>query len=110
MAHLAQINKDNVVINVIVVPDTVTEDNAQQYGSQIGEGLWVLTSYNENFRKRYAGIGSIYRRDVDAFQPNQYFKGWVFNDDLWDWEPPQPMPRDIGPWEWNQDNLRWEKL
>lgn len=109
MAHLAQINKDFVVESVIVVPDSVTEENAQEFGSQFGDGRWLLTSYNGKFRRAYAGIGSIYRVDVDAFQPVRPYRGFVFNDELWDWESPVPMPASIGPWGWDEDSQSWLK-
>jgi hypothetical protein len=109
MAHLAQINKDFVVENVIVVPDSVTEENAQTFGLQFGDGRWLLTSYNGTFRRSYAGIGSIYRSDVDAFQPVCPYRGFVFDDERWDWEAPVPMPASIGPWEWDEHNQSWSK-
>lgn len=110
MAHLAQINDEGVVVNVLVVPDSVTEETAQDFGSKFGDGRWVLTSYNANFRRAYAGIGSIYREDVDAFQPARPLRGWVFNDERWDWEPPVPMPADTGWWGWDEDGEAWERI
>jgi hypothetical protein len=110
MAHLAQINEENVVVKVLVVPESVSEETAQEFGSKFGEGRWVLTSYNGSFRRAYAGIGSVYRGELDAFQPARPFKGWVFNDTAWDWEAPVPMPTDTGWWGWNEDIEAWESL
>lgn len=107
MAYLAHINKDFVVVDVIVVPDTVTEQTAQTYGSDFGDGRWLLTSIDGSFRKEYAGIGSIYRVDFDAFQPPSPARGWVFNDDSWMWESPVPMPASLGPWDWDEDTQSW---
>lgn len=107
MKHLAQITADSIVANVIVVPDEVTEETAQEFGSRYGEGRWVLTSIDGEFRKSYAGIGSIYRAELDAFQPCIPAKGWVFSDKTWSWEPPVPMPASIGPWAWDEDNQAW---
>ena len=110
MAHLANINDEGVVVNVLVVPDSVTEETAQEFGTTFGEGRWILSSYEGSFRRAYAGIGNVYREDFDAFQPSKPFKGWEFNDDTWSWEPPVPMPSDAGPWYWNEDTEAWKQL
>ena len=69
MAHFAQI-ENNIVQRVIVVanddaPDEVT---GQTFLASIGlTGVWKQTSYNNNFRGRYAGIGYTYNADLDEF-------------------------------------------
>ena len=47
MAHYAKI-ENGIVVEVIVAD----EDVIQTY-----EGTWLQTSYNANFRGKYAGIG-----------------------------------------------------
>ena len=58
MAHFAEIDSDNKVLRVLVVPNEV-EDRGQDYlANEIGlGGTWVQTSYNANFGGKYAGIG-----------------------------------------------------
>ena len=68
MAHFAKI-ENNIVIDVLVVPDE-HEHEGQQYLNSLGlEGTWIQTSYNGNIRKNYAGIGYAYNEDLDAFIP-----------------------------------------
>lgn len=68
MAHFAKI-ENNIVIDVLVVPDE-HEHEGQQYLNSLGlEGTWIQTSYNGNIRKNYAGIGYTYDKDIDAFIP-----------------------------------------
>lgn len=77
MAHFAQLDENNVVIQVIVVNNEVIQDlpfpESEPVGvafcqSLYGTGtIWKQTSYNGNFRKNYAGIGYIYNSDLDAF-------------------------------------------
>ena len=65
MAHFAKISDDGTVLEVIVVgnDDLLDADGVEQ--EQLGKdfcqnlfgGTWVQTSYNKNFRKRYASIG-----------------------------------------------------
>ena len=77
MAHFAKLDKDNQVLAVHVVNnEVITVDGAEseQVGidflaSLHGHSDWKQTSYNNNFRKHYAGIGYTYRADLDAFVP-----------------------------------------
>lgn len=77
MAHAAKINADNVVEQVIVVPDDLGGDENDAaitaYCNQIGlPGTWIRTSYNaasSGFRETYAGIGFSYDPEADAFVP-----------------------------------------
>ena len=71
MAHAARI-EDGIVREVIVVPDNLdaTESDAavEAYVHGIGlTGKWIRTSYNNNIRGRYAGIGFTYDADADEF-------------------------------------------
>jgi len=71
MAHAARI-EDGIVREVIVVPDYLdeTESDAaiEAYIHGIGlTGTWIRTSYNNNIRGRYAGIGFTYDADLDEF-------------------------------------------
>jgi len=71
MAHAARI-EDGIVREVIVVPDDLdeTESDAavEAYIHGIGlTGKWIRTSYNNNIRGRYAGIGFRYDAELDEF-------------------------------------------
>lgn len=70
MAHFAQL-KDNVVTQVIVVNNEEVPDEATGITfckSLYGEDTqWVQTSYNGNFRGRFAGSGMIYDPELDEF-------------------------------------------
>lgn len=68
MAHFAEINSNNIVLRVLVVPNEF-ENNGQDYlANTIGlGGTWVQTSYNGNIRKNFAGIGYEYDSYRDAF-------------------------------------------
>jgi hypothetical protein len=77
MAHFAKI-EDGVVTQVIVVNNEdcgggdfpESEAVGQEFISSIGlEGTWLQTSYNNNFRGTYAGIGYTYDEENDAFVP-----------------------------------------
>ena len=79
MAHFAQLNDDNTVTGVIVVHNNELLDaNGQESEAQGiafckslygADTRWVQTSYNGNFRGRYAGIGYRYDAATDQFLP-----------------------------------------
>ena len=117
MSHFAQIDENDTVINVVVVGDEHLLDADGVEREELGiaflqnliGGNWVQTSYNNRFRKCYAGLGVKYRRDLDAFEPGNEYPSWQLNQDAWEWEPPVPMPVSIGPWDWNEETKSWEK-
>ena len=66
MAHFAKI-ESGIVVQVVVV-DNEHETNGQEYLQSLGlDGTWVQTSYNANFRGKFAGIGDIYDAKTDLF-------------------------------------------
>ena len=117
MKYFAQV-KESRIVNVIVVADSVLlgadgvedENLGSEFCKGFGDGRWVQVSETGEFRKMAAGIGDIYREDVDAFQPPREYESWSFNDDSWAWEPPVPMPTDGGLWIWNEDAQIWERI
>jgi hypothetical protein len=70
MAHFAQLN-NNFVTQVIVVNNEEVPDEATGIAfckSLYGEDTeWIQTSYNANFRGRFAGLGMIYDPELDEF-------------------------------------------
>lgn len=68
MAHFAEIDGRNIVKRVIVIPDE-EEHRGQEYISEdlnLG-GRWIQTSYNSDFRGKYAAEGDFYDENNDEF-------------------------------------------
>lgn len=66
MAHFAKI-EDGIVTNVVVI-DNNHEADGEAYLNSLGlEGTWIQTSYNANFRGKFAGIGDTYDAENDEF-------------------------------------------
>lgn len=68
MAHFAEIDSNNIVLRVLVIPNE-EESRGQEFLSQdlgLG-GTWVQTSYNATIRGKYAGIGDTYDKKKDIF-------------------------------------------
>lgn len=66
MSHWAEIDNNNVVLRVLVGPNY--GDEGEAFFNSLG-GTWVQTSYNNNIRYNYAGIGYTYDATRDAFIP-----------------------------------------
>ena len=78
MAYFAQINDESVVTEVIAVnnetldylPYPESEPVGQEFIASLGlTGLWLQTSYNNNFRGTFASIGYTYDAVNDVFVP-----------------------------------------
>ena len=73
MAHFAQLDENNVVLQVIVIDNKDTADangvEKEHIGAAFCEkllgGTWKQTSYNSNIRKNYAGIGYTYNESIE---------------------------------------------
>jgi len=115
MAHFAKI-EDNVVTQVIVVsndvcgeptldfPDTCAAGRAFIANTLKLDGEWKQTSFNNNFRKQYCGVGFTYLTDADVFVAPQPYPSWTL-DANHDWQPPTPRPD--GMYRWNEEELAW---
>lgn len=105
MAHFAKI-ENGIVTNVVVV-DNKHESNGELFLNALGlEGTWIQTSFNANFRKKFAGIGDFYDIEDDTFKPSKPYASWLWNDESWTWEAPVDYP--IGQIAfWNESTLSW---
>lgn len=116
MAHFAELDNNDVVLRVIVVSnaDTSTPDGTEvesigvAFCQRLFGGNWKQTSYNGNFRKRYAGIGYTYNSQLDAFIPPKPYPSWVLNETTADWEAPVPYPTDGKVYFWDEGTLSWQ--
>ena len=125
MAHYALIDSNNVVVNVITgIDETVTQDDngtpvggsteawEQFYESQEwNAGLTCKrTSYNNNIRGVYAGIGFTYDPQKDIFLPPKPYPSWVLDENN-NWVSPVPPPnREDNPevsHSWDETNQNW---
>jgi hypothetical protein len=115
MAHFAQLDENNVVLQVIVVHNNELLDNgveSEVKGIAFCQSLfpgttWVQTSYNANIRKNYAGIGFTYDSARDAFIPPKPFPSWVLNEATCQWEAPVPYPNDGQQYVWDEATQTW---
>jgi hypothetical protein len=118
VAHFAKLDENNKVIRVHVLNNAVITDEdgneQEQLGVEFlsnlhGGGWWKQTSYNQNFRKNYAGRGYAYDKDRDAFIPPKPFDSWTLNEDTCRYDPPVEYPDDGKYYEWNEDTTSWDE-
>ena len=111
MAHFAEIDNNNTVLRVLVIPDDA-EDRGQDYlANDLGlGGTWVQTSYNARIRKNYAGQGFTYDAGRDAFIAPKPFDSWLLDEETCQWNAPVPYPTDGVMYQWNETNLDWEAI
>jgi hypothetical protein len=80
-----------VVVGNDVVPSDMHVDGETWCINFFKGGIWKQTSYNNNFRKQYAGIGMIYDPVKDKFLSQQPYASWSLDDND-DWKAPITYP------------------
>jgi hypothetical protein len=126
MAHFAELNINNKVLRVVVACNQDIANNGGEQSEQAAEHFkkvcklsengvkWVQTSYNNSFRKKYAGTGDIFDPLKNKFISEQPFPSWSLdaNDD---WQAPVTYPS-ITTYgdnvkyiiiKWDEVNTRW---
>lgn len=115
MAYFAELDQNNIVTKVIFVSnDDILDDNgneSEEIGINFLEKLyghrnWKQTSYNNNFRFRYAGIGYEYHEVPDGFSEPQPYDSWIFNEETLSWNAPVEKPENVMS-VWDEDLKDW---
>ena len=132
MAHFAEIDENNQVLRVVV---GCNQDIANNGGEQSAEAAkhfektvplsplgvkWVQTSYNNNFRKHFAGRGHTYDEAKDKFIAPQPYPSWILdaNDD---WVSPvgdapaltaeqEADTSNTYQYQWNETDQQWDLI
>jgi hypothetical protein len=126
MAHYALVNKDNIVVRVIVCDqDPMNIDIPRKEAEDIS-GRWLQTSYNTQggihynedgtpsdqpgLRGNYAGIGYTYSDELDAFISPSPHSSWIMDKTTFRWKPPVDMPADDNLYIWNEKTISWDQV
>ena len=107
MAHFAELESKTdptgftsdthlVVKRVVVVANDEVPSDEHVDGETwcvnfFGGGTWKQTSYNNNFRKQYAGKNMIYNASKNKFLNTQPYASWAL-DGSDDWQAPITYP------------------
>ena len=125
MAHFAELKEKtdptgftadtHLIVERVIVVDNKHVDSDEHVSGEnwcstfFGGGNWKQTSYNANFRKKYAGKGDRYDSSKNKFIGPQPFASWSLNASD-DWEAPVTYPTgDQSDYSvsWDEDNQRW---
>jgi len=121
MAHFAELNSSNEVLRVVVISNDEVVANggdlhadAEAFVASIvpystGGAAWKQTSYNNNFRKQYAGVGYTYDSSKNKFIQPQPYASWAL-DSSDDWQPPVSYPDDGKMYNWNETETQWDEV
>lgn len=129
MAHFAKVSDENIVVEVIKIPDA-HEHRGQEFitNDLMKAGNWIQTSYTsragkrinpdtqevvsqQHFRYNFAGVGYEWNPGLGAdgaFIPPkpEGLSSWVIDPNTANWIPPIPMPEE-GDWEWDENTISW---
>jgi hypothetical protein len=123
MAHFAKIDENNIVIDIVRVPDD-QENRGSEYMHEIGfPGRYIQTSYNTYgnthlygdipLRGNYAAIGGIYDPELDVFYSKRPNEDMILNLSTYQWEYPIPVPDNLSYTQipkWNKQTKSWDIL
>ena len=110
MAHYAYLNTNSIVVMVTVGKDETELINGLDTETYYAQGTPYTvkrTSYNNNIRKNYAGIGYTYDTVRNAFIAPKPYPSWVLDEATCRWTAPVAMPSAGGPWAWDEDTESW---
>lgn len=128
MANFAQLDENNIVVNVIVINnDDMMIDGIEneQKGIEFCQSLipnsnWKQTSYNTfsgqhaydetPLRKNYASIGFTYDPVRDAFIPPKPYDSWVLVESTCQWEAPIKHNIDGKSYSWDEEMKNWVEV
>ncbi len=124
MAHFAEIDENNTVLQVLVVGNEDEHRGQEFLADDLGlGGTWIQTSYNTRgnvhyetdgepdggtpLHMNYAGIG--YSWDGTGFASPQPYPSWSL-DENYVWQPPTPYPDDGNLYEWDEATTSWVEV
>ncbi len=115
MAHFAEIDSNNEVLQVLAVSNDVLLDSngteSEQQGidfcAELLGGTWIQASYNAVFRKNFASKGYTFDTELDAFIPPKPYSSWVLNEETYTWAAPVDYPSDGEHYFWDEASQIW---
>jgi hypothetical protein len=130
MAHFAEIDSNGIVLRVLVACNQDIANNGGEQSKQAAEHFgkiagyssngvkWVQTSFNNNFRKQFAGIGYYYDLAKDKFIRPQPYPSWNLDEND-NWKSPISYPtikytnkiidENDGKIEYQHYKIRWDE-
>jgi len=102
MQYFAQLDDNNIVINVMTIDDNECRTANGTVLEEIGIGFckkllgpntkWKQTYPDESNRKRFSRVGDSYDEALDAFISPKPYPSWILNEETCKWESPIGPP------------------
>lgn len=111
MAHFAEIDSNNIVLRVLLVPDEQEHRGQEYLADDLGMGgTWLQTSFNGKIRGAFAALGMTYDAILDRFLPPKLYPSWILSDDF-GWVAPVGFSfKDGYTHKWNEENMCWDEI
>ena len=103
MSHFAEIDRNGVVLRVIVVDQAFIDS-----GVVGNKENWIQTHKDRSARKHFASVGSTYDSGRNAFIHPKPFDSWTLNEDTAEWETSKALPADYDLPYWDEVALVWK--
>lgn len=120
MGHFAKLDSNSMVLEIIVVNNETLNNLPFPESEPVGVAFltdwsggypnWKQTSYNNNFRKRYAAVGYTFDPVLDAFIAAKPFPSWLLDTNTCEWQAPTPYPSDGNVYTWDEETLSWVQV
>jgi hypothetical protein len=111
MASYAVI-KDNIVVNIVKVDNTVITVDGKEKAERGVQFLENVIGKDNNYVKfdfnnaEYtAGVGFTYNENTNTFLCPKPYPSWIFNEEQNDWESPIPKPKEGVLWD--EEKQQW---
>jgi len=111
MAHYAFLDDNNIVTEVIVGIDEtelIEGLHPETWYANFRGQTCKRTSYNNNIRGVYAGIGYSYNEDEDLFVTPQPYQSWIREGSFW--KAPIDQPDDGNSYLWDEIEGKWNVI
>jgi hypothetical protein len=103
MAHFSEIDENNIVIRMVVVPDEQEHRGQEFLANDLGlGGTWLRCSYNTRQGKHILG-GTPFRKNLGA-------KGYTYDPIRDAFIPQKPLDTETHTWVLNEDTCWWVKV
>jgi len=105
---VSYLDENDICVNTILVEskDPIFLDAVlAESQTALGAVRWVVSD-----EQGIGGIGHVYSDEHAKFLPNKPEGSWTFNEELFEWVRPTPMPTDGKQYGWDEETLSWVEL
>lgn len=112
MKYFAQLNSNNIVKQIINVPDDYNLSSNNEYVEDLVIKKLESTYGYDTYWKECTGkvfIGDTYNESENKFLSSKPFDSWVL-DENGNAEPPIDYPDDEEIYDWNEETEQWDVI